>query len=161
MHKTYFDYYLNQSGGGNSDGDEFGPLFRSHNIFQRGRGIGGAFSCIYRFLKPLFKSGLNYLKNETVQTGLDIIKGINEQKPIKHILTDRSINIVDKIRDNAVQKIKNFRGSGKSKTKTSKRKVIKGFKKQSKIHYKKGNKHDKNKKIKNKKSKQPRILDIF
>lgn len=83
----------------------------SHDdISLKGCGIGGVFSNVYRYLKPFIASGLDILKEESIKTAGDIILGINQQKPINEILTDRGVEVIDKIRDTAVKKITNMAG---------------------------------------------------
>jgi len=161
MDCRYIKYYSLQSGGGNSDAD-FGQLLRTQRVFQKGRGIGGFFSGIFRYLKPLLSSALHTLKGEALQIGSDLI---NTQKPLKEIIRDRSLQVVDNLRDKAAEKIKQMSGSGIR----VKKKSIKGQLKRSRKQSKPGSKHDKPKKRKNKNnrknkniiSNKKRILDIF
>lgn len=86
----------------------------SHDdILLKGCGIGGVFSNVYRYLKPFIASGLDILKEESIKTAGDIILGINQQKPINEILTDRGVEVIDKIRDTAVKKITRSMVGGK------------------------------------------------
>lgn len=116
MHERYIRYYTNQIGGGNggfyTDVQSFGPLYKAPKIYQRGRGIGGCFGGVFRFLKPLFTSTIQFFRDEFLKTGSDLIHGIAEQKPMRDIIRDRSLEIVDKIRDKASDKIKAMSGSG-------------------------------------------------
>lgn len=106
MDKYYTRYYSNQSGGGHED---FGPLLRFHNVYQKGRGIGGFFSGIFRYLTPLLSSALQGLKSGAIEAGTDFLRG----KPANEIFRDTSIQMVDKLRDKAAEKIKQMSGSGK------------------------------------------------
>lgn len=154
MDGYYTKYYSIQSGGGyNIDG--FGPLLKSQKIYQKGRGIGGFFSGIFRYLRPLLSSALQGLKNEALQTGADILNG----KPINKIFYDRSIEVVDKLRDKAAEKIKQMSGAGCRTRKTIKGCLTSCFKQS-----KRGSRQVKAKKKKNipiNKSNKKRILDIF
>lgn len=171
MTNYYTEYYLHQSGGGvgghDSRDDNFLQL-QLPRVYQRGRGVGAIFSTIFKFLKPLLKSGAKFLGKEALTTGVDVIKGIANQKPIKEVLTNRSLEVVDKIRDNTVNKIKSMRGSGIEK----KRKYINRRASKNDNQFKTNrvgvsSKKTQSKKIrKRKKSKaqstvKTRILDIF
>lgn len=161
----YTQYYTHQSGGG---GDYYNDQFlklQLPRVYQRGRGVGAIFSTIWRFLKPLIKSGVSFMGKEAVNTGVDILHGIANQKPIKQVLKDRSLQVVDKIRDKASNKIKAMSGTGIDK---KRRKIIKSraaLKRyqlntslravQSKTIKKKNNKN------KSKKNIKTRIIDIF
>lgn len=113
MSDVYLKYYALQAGAGYSNDDErFGQLLRYSPQYQRGRGLGGVFASLLRYLKPAFSSGLKFLKKEAVNTGLDLISGVGQQKPLKDILRDRSINIIDKLRDKAASKVTDMTGSG-------------------------------------------------
>lgn len=85
---------------------------------------------------------MQFLKKEAINTGSDIISGLTQQKPIKEVLRDRSLQIVDDLKDMASDKIKNkireMTGSGcrnrKNKCTLVKTKKSKGIKrKQSPI----------------------------
>lgn len=172
MHNHYTQYYTLQEGG-SADNNQFLQL-KLPRVYQRGNGVGGVFSSIWRFLQPIFKSGANFLKNELTETGIDLIKGINEQKPLKEILRDRSLKVVDNLGDLTKNKINKMAGSGrkrKRRTSTIKRKskrikrhlssssVSRSSKKKNSKRTKKINK------VHRKKSKsmkvKPRLLDIF
>lgn len=156
MDGYYTKYYSNQSGGGFSI-ENFGPLLRSQRIYQKGRGIGGFFSGIFRYLKPLLSSALQGLKDEAMQTGAEILSG----KPIKEIFRDRTMQVVDKLGDKAKEKIKKMSGAGFRKRA---QKIIKRCStsscKQSKADCRRVKTKPKKKVIKNKSNKN-RILDIF
>lgn len=152
----YTNYYSLQSGGGYNIAD-FGPLLHSQRIYQKGRGIGGFFSGIFRYLKPLLSSALHGLKNEVIQTGTEILNG----KPINEILRDKSLQVVDKLRDKASEKIKKMSGAGFRKRA---QKIIKrrssGSTKQSRRDIRRV-KAKQSKNILKNKTKYNRILDIF
>lgn len=80
------------------------------DVLLKGGGVGGVFSNVYRYLKPFIASGLDILKEESIKTAGDIILGISQQKPIKEVLADRSVELVDKIRNTAVKKIGTMTG---------------------------------------------------
>lgn len=109
MSDAYVKYYLIQAGAGSNE-EIFGPIIRFSPKYQRGRGLGGVFAKLFRFLKPVLSSGLKFLKKEALNTGVDLISGIAQQKPVKEILRDRSLQIVDDLKDKASMKIKNMTG---------------------------------------------------
>lgn len=163
MSDVYVKYYTIQSGAGFNE-ERFGPLLRFSPKYQRGRGLGGVFAGLLRYLRPMLSSGLKFLKTEAINTGADLLSGINQQKPIKEILRDRSLNIVDNIRDKAVNKINNMSGSGRhlhqlKKKKTAKNKCSKAINIGNIKNRKKGIKRKRNSSVKH--SKKQRVLDIF
>lgn len=147
----YIKYYSNQSGRGYT-GEEFGPLLRSQRIYQKGRGIGGFFGGLFRYLRPLITSALSGLKTEVLQTGSEILQG----KPINDALRDRSIQVIDKLRDKAAEKIKQMAGSGFRK---SIKGCLRGCCKQSKAGRGRGIKRKK--RAPKTKTDKKRIIDIF
>jgi len=159
--KFYLKHYTNQNGSG-LELDNIGTLLKTPRIYQRGRGIGGIFSTIFRYIKPLLKSGLSFLKDEALHTGADVLRGISEQKPLKDVLKNRGTEIVNKLRDKAVEKISKMGGSGR-KRKRNTPKAIKGTPKKRKTHsdISRVRKNTKPQKNSVKKQKRGRILDIF
>jgi hypothetical protein len=160
--KFYLKHYTNQNGSG-FELDNIGTLLKTPRIYQRGRGIGGIFSTIFRYIKPLLKSGLSFIKDEALQTGADVLRGISDQKPLKDVLKNRGTEIVNKLRDKAVEKISKMGGSGR-KRKRNISKVIKGSLKKRKTHSNISRVRKKTKPRKKKsakKQKRGRILDIF
>lgn len=107
MANLYLDYYLEQAG-------EKANRKRNFNIrrkvLQHGAGVGGVFSSVYRYLKPFIASGLDILKDETIKTASDVLNGVINQKPMNEVLTDRGVEIVDKMRNTAVKKLKSMTG---------------------------------------------------
>ena len=128
MQSSYIRYYAQQQGGRISAGnDEFGNVLRLPKVYQRGRGLGGVFASFWKYLQPLLQRGANFVKDELIDTGADVLRNLGTQKPIKEILRDRSVHMVDKLRDNAVTKINTMVGSGtrrKRKRKPSLKKSI-------------------------------------
>lgn len=180
MHvNDYTHYYTQQEGGGIGNvSNEFRNnesqflQIRLPRVYQRGNGVGGFFASIWRFLQPILKSGTNFLKNELSETGIDVLKGINEQKPMKDILRDRSLKMVDNLRDKTVNKIKEMTGSGiKRKRKnvgsTAINKKANRLRSQSRLRIKSSKVIDKKNKRKpavsgrTKIKNNSRILDIF
>lgn len=113
MENHYIEYYLNQAG----------EKVYSHNkekyhhskILTKGSGVGGVFSNVFRYLKPFIASGLDILKEESIKTAADLLLGISQQKPIQKVLSDRSEEMIDKLRDTAVKKIKTITGGNLKK----------------------------------------------
>ncbi|HBK84196.1 MAG TPA: hypothetical protein DDZ41_11500 [Flavobacterium sp.] len=108
-------------------------------------------------MKPVLSSGLKFLKKEAVNTGIDLMTGIVQQKPVNQILRDRSLQIVDNLKDKATEKIKNMTGTGcKRKRCMKKRQNIKrnGVNRRQKAIKRKAS-------AKIPHSKNYRVLDIF
>ncbi len=166
MAELYTQYYIHQSGGGVTYSDTF-LKFKTPLIYQRGRGVGSIFSTIWRFLQPILKKGAEYASKELLETGSDIISGIADQKPIKDILVNRSLQTIDKIRDKASSKLKSMAGSGRKKRKCNtktKKNNVKKIKREVKrnINHSVGSlRAVKKKNVSKKKQTKPRILDIF
>lgn len=160
MADNYTRYYTHQIGGG--VGDEQFMQLRIPRVYQRGRGVGGIFSTIWRFLQPVLKSCGSYVASEMVDTGADILKGIGQQKPMKTILKDRSMQIVDNLRDKAANKIKSMAGDGLKRKKLANTKPINTGSKKKLVQLVGHRRPTKKKKSnKNSKIKPARILDIF
>lgn len=162
MEEYYTRYYNHQIGGGSGE-NQFLQL-HIPRVYQRGRGVGAIFSRLWRFLQPLIKKGASFASRELLETGADIISGVAAQKPLKTIIADRSMQLVDKARDKTVEKIKKMAGAGKKRKCTSN--SIKGSSKKQRSHLVGKRQPAKNKKNtnnrKNKLKKQKfRILDIF
>lgn len=166
MADYYTNYYIHQSGGGITGGRNTNnsPYLEIQlpRVYQRGRGVGAIFSTLWRFLKPLLKAGASFVGHEAIHTGSDILKGIANQKPIKKVLADRSIQVVDKIRDKAASKINSMAGAG-AKMVSRKRKKPINSKAVKKFHQFAAIRRVKKKKNNNKlqKTVKTRILDIF
>lgn len=166
MHNYYTHYYTFQEGSGSVEDNQFLQL-KLPRVYQRGNGVGGVFSSIWRFLQPIFKSGANFLKKEITETGFDLIKGINEQKPMNEILRDRSLKVVDNLRDATAAKIKKMTGSGRKRKHATSSSAIKRKSKRSKHQSISTIKGDKRRAVKSKRNTtkkpkiKPRILDIF
>lgn len=98
--------------------------------FQRGRGLGGFFTGLFRTLKPLFSMGLSASKKILTsdaakslgRTALDIGKD-SVKKVAVDVLTGKNIKeSLDKELDDAKQKIaQKIRGSGQRKRKKTSR----------------------------------------
>lgn len=119
MANLYLDYYLEQAGEKTIRKKNYS---RRRKVLQHGAGVGGVFSSVYRYLKPFIASGLDILKDESIKTASDILNGVINQKPVNEVLTDRGVEIVDKLRNTAVKKIKSMKGGGIEKPLKRKRK---------------------------------------
>lgn len=180
MHlNDYTQYYTLQEGGGlgavsnnnNSRENSYNQFsqVRLPRVYQRGNGVGGFFSSIWRFLQPMLKSGTNFLKTELSETGIDMLRGINEQKPIKEILRNRSVKAVDNLRDKAINKINEMTGSGLNRKRKNRgaaatiNKKSKRLRSQSRLRIKLSKVAEKKSRRKVRKTlkNNSRILDIF
>lgn len=163
MDDYYTKYYFNQTGGGGGDSNHLDDHFlqlKLPHIYQRGQGVGSIFNSLWKFLQPLLRKGASFASKQLLETGADVITGIAEQKPIKSILADRSIQIVDKLRDKAAEKIKSMSGSGSKRKR--KHDVIKTQSMKKQCQFVSRRPPVKNKKKINKNSKNKyRVLDIF
>lgn len=156
MDEYYINYYKNQVGGGQGE-DQFLQL-KIPRVYQRGHGVGGIFSSLWRFLQPLLKKGATFASKELLETGKDILSGLTVQKPLKTIIADRSIKLVDKIRDKAADKIKTMGGAGsKRKRKLKSINILSNEKNNHLV----GHRQPEKKKKANKNKSKQRIIDIF
>lgn len=113
MAEVYLKYYQTQAGNGIGD---IGDLYHiSPRFHQRGRGgIGSFFSGIYRYIKPLINSGLKALRNQSIKSGVNIIKDLGE-KPIRDILISEGKAAVDELAQKGIKKIQKLQeGHGTS-----------------------------------------------
>lgn len=110
MDKQYTNYYHNQSG---RNVHNLGDIYRSPRIVQHGRGIGSLFTSLFSHLKPLLRSGANFLKNKTAEIGKEILEEVGT-KPIKEILKEKGKKVFNNIRENTIEKLKTMQnGNGK------------------------------------------------
>lgn len=152
---TFINYYTIQSGGGISD---IGPLYYNQRIVQQGRGIGNFFAALYRYLKPVFISGLGALKNQAFKTGSAILEDLGK-KPFKEVIVERGKQAFDELGDQIKNKFQD--GSGLFSYRSNSKKYKKAKLKKTKIAAV-SNKKKKLKDTKKKKNKiKTRILDIF
>lgn len=108
MDQKYLEYYNAQSGRGLQFNEDFGSLINTPKLLQRGRGLGGVFSSLFRYIKPLLYSGLNYFKDEALDAGSQFLSGKNPND----ILREKGLAAVEKLRDKAAEKIQKMTGSG-------------------------------------------------
>ena len=135
MDQNYLNYYRSQSGEGLKFEEEFGGLIRSPKLLQRGRGLGGVFANLFRYIKPLLYSGLKYFKDEALDAGSQFLSG----KDPNEILKEKGLAAVEKLREKAADKIVKMTGSGRKRKRISKPKACKKRKSN-----KKTSKHAKN-----------------
>lgn len=116
MDQSYLEYYQAQSGRGLPFNEpDFGGLIRSPKLLQRGRGLGGVFANLFRYIKPLLYSGLSYFKDQALDAGAQFLSG----KPANEILKEKGLEAVDKLREKASEKIKKMTGSGRKRKSTT------------------------------------------
>lgn len=97
---------------------------------QRGYGLGGLFSSLFRRAIPLFKSGGKYLAKKAVKTGLNTIHDISSGAQPRTAVKRRLADISDEMLDDVKRKIRRkMTGGGglrkKRKTKKKKKRVNK------------------------------------
>lgn len=108
MPEHYARYYLQQSGGG-ADGanDGIGMIYHSPQVYQRGRGgVGNFFSGLFQRLQPLMKSGLTAVKKQSIKTGSAILNDLGENKNLRNVLKEQSINALNELKDLGLNKLK-------------------------------------------------------
>lgn len=109
MSDHYTNYYMLQSGKGLSD---IGAVYHQQQVIQHGRGLGAFFGGLARYLKPFFMHGLNVIKQEAMNTGVEILSEIGT-RPINDILREKSKTAVQNLQDKAINHIRsNMNGSG-------------------------------------------------
>lgn len=101
MASGYTRYY-SQQGAGLSD---IGRLHHQPIHYQRGAGIGGFFTTLYKYLSPLAASGLSLLKDQAVRSGKEILNDIGT-KPLKEILKNRGREAVNDLTVRGIEKLK-------------------------------------------------------
>lgn len=110
MDVLYTNYYNNQSG---KNIHNIGDIYHSPRAIQYGRGIGSIFSSLFSHLKPLFKTGLNLLKNKSIDIGKEILEEIGT-KPVKEILINKGKKVINDLKETTVRKLNTMqRGNGK------------------------------------------------
>lgn len=151
MNRHYIKYYLSQTGG---NIEEIGPLFHSAVNYQRGRGLGDIFGGLFRYIKPLLSSGINFLKNEVLSSGIGALSDIASGASPKEVFQDRGKEALKNLRRGAVNKLHTMYGSGRKRT-------IKRKKPSKTSHSYIKLKRRKVKKVKKVKTHKKRVLDIF
>src|SRR5215471_14011917 len=102
----YLKYYQRQIGGGGRD--NIGEIISIPYFIQKGSGIGSVFgSLISRYLIPTIKGGLDMLKNQSINTGVnvlsDLIQQHQQQQPIhfKEIIKRRGKEALQDLKQTA------------------------------------------------------------
>lgn len=116
----YAKYYENQAGYGLGD---IGAIYRSPHVIQSGRGIGSFFGGLGKYLKPLFISGIDALRDQSLTTGKNILRDIGN-KSLGDILKEQTVEAAQGLADKAVAKLKRKVQSGTGKT-IKRRKIAK------------------------------------
>lgn len=101
MDAIYTRYYNHQSG---DNVHNIGEIYHTPRIIQNGRGIGSLFSSLLSHLKPLLKTGLNVLKNKSIDIGKDILEEIGS-KPLKNILINQGRKAVNHIKEVTLERL--------------------------------------------------------
>lgn len=70
MDVLYTNYYNNQSG---NNVQNIGEIYHTPRFVQYSRGIGSLFSSLFSHLKPILRTGLNYLKNKSLDISVMIL----------------------------------------------------------------------------------------
>lgn len=109
MEKVYTNYYMSQIGGGTHD---IGDVYAIPRVIQSGRGsVGAFFSGIFKYLKPLWQSGISALKNQAIKSGKAVLEDIGS-RPITEILKHQSVAAVNELKEKGIRKLKNMAQSG-------------------------------------------------
>jgi hypothetical protein len=90
---VYFNYYTVQSGAGLTD---IGPLYYHQRMIQHGRGIGSFFAALYKYLKPVFLSGVSALKDQALKTGSSVLNEFGN-RPFTEIIKDHGKKAVQEL----------------------------------------------------------------
>lgn len=113
MPAHYARYYLQQSGGGGggvgsaSANGGIGMIYHSPQIYQRGRGgVGNFFSGLFKKMQPLIRSGFTAVKNQSLKTGSAILNDLAENKDIKNVFKDQSLNALNELKERGLNKLK-------------------------------------------------------
>lgn len=173
MENAYIEYYTVQIGSGLKD---IGPLYHNYRFVQQGRGFGSFFETLFSYLKPVFKSGVNALKDSALKTGSSILSEIGS-RPLNEIFIDHGKQFGQDLGSKLKRKFQDgsglmFAGAAKTNKVFSKGIKVKQRKKNNqsslkrkqrklskrKLSKRKLTKNKSNKKSKNRKT---RILDIF
>lgn len=102
MTSAYTKYYLLQGSGL----QHIGPLHHQPRFIQKGAGLGGLFSKIYKYFTPIAKTGLSALKEQVLRSGKNIIKDLEDNKPFDEVLADRGVEALSELTRKGVNKLK-------------------------------------------------------
>lgn len=165
MENAYIEYYSVQVGSGLKD---IGPLYHNPRFIQQGRGFGSFFQTLFSYLKPVFKSGLNAIKDSALSTGTSMLSEMGS-RPLKEILTDHGNKFKQDLGSKLKRKFQDgsgliFAGVAKKKPCLKGIKVKQPKKKNQSSNKRKARKSSKKARKSSKKAKKKsktRILDIF
>lgn len=165
MENAYIEYYSVQVGSGLKD---IGPLYHNARFVQHGRGFGSFFESLFTYLKPVFKSGLNALKDSALKTGTSLLSEVGS-RPLNEIFIEHGKKFKEDLGSKLKRKFQDgsglmFAGIAKKKKACSKGIKAKRTKKtnqsSTKRKQRKSSKNPKQTKS-GKKNSKTRILDIF
>lgn len=162
MANLYLNHYAQQGKGFN----DIGPIFYSRNLVQRGRGFGGFFRSLFRYVRPLLSAGWKTLRTEGLRAGADVLTDLaSGTKPAREIIVERGKQTLHKLADNFKNSYQHGKGIFSSCVKNKRCKEIKRSEKVTKhrqsilgLGTKQIKKQSKKKKRSNKLNK---IKDIF
>ena len=151
---NYLQYYQQQAGGAT-------PIFRGVTD-QRGHGLGGMFSKLFRFIMPLFKShalpvlksGAQIVGGEAIKAAANIATDAINGKNIKNSFQENYTNAIDTVKNQAIKALQ--KGSGIKRKRSQKGSGIKRKRSQQKV-----SRNNKNNKNKLRRNKIRRLKDIF
>ena len=159
MENAYIEYYSVQVGSGLKD---IGPLFHNQRFIQQGRGFGNFFQTLFTYLKPVFTSGFNALKDSALKAGTSILSEVGS-RPLNEILSEHGKKFSNDLSTKIKRKFQD--GSGLMFAGAAKKKVCKKSikAKPTDKRYQSSKKRKPGKATKKKLSKinKTRILDIF
>jgi hypothetical protein len=101
-------YYLNQVGGASG--------IYSGNLFQRGRGVGGFLSGLFRSVLPLLRRRGIALGKSLFSTGVDVLGDMQNDISLKSSYENRKVAALNKLKDSLI--------TGNGYKNTRKRKLI-------------------------------------
>lgn len=156
MQREYIKYYASQAGGSIN---EIGPLLQRQQTIQRGRGLGNLFASLFRYLKPSLVSGLDFLKEEALRTGGNILSDIVSGANPKEAFQEQAKAGIKNLRTTAINQLHSMYGSGRKKRSYKQMKKRKSIKRRVKTKLNSIGKRRRVQKIG--KRKKARILDIF
>lgn len=130
MTNIYLNHYAQHGKGFN----DIGPIFYSRNVVQRGRGFGGFFRSLYRYVRPLLSAGWKTLRTEGLRAGSDVLADFAAgTRPAKDILMDRGKQTLYKVAENIKNTYQQGKGLLSSCTKKMPKNKSKKYKKVKKV----------------------------
>lgn len=126
-HKSFEDYYTNQTGQGLN--------FYQGVPYQRGYGFGGIFRSLFRAAVPLFKSGAKAVGKQLFHSGVDLLNDVTQGQDVKTATKKRLKEAGKQLTNQAAAKVKTMIGSGRNKKrKQSSKQLIRRKTKKVKVH---------------------------